>query len=238
MVSVIGCFSESAEAGLFRGSGSSDPKRGSETSVDVVFYLDTDKGIVENFTAIESIGKDASREPFLDVSSPIGNVEPSDFTSSDLNTLKEQLREVGGDDNDLGFITDNVVKYDLTFADDSELSNYKGTLYIPGLDASLAALDNIFASNNIETAEIPGILIRDFVKELDGENQKIIINGVESTIDLFGVGGSNPFNVKKVNKQNIPEPATAAGLLAVLAVGGLSLRKGDRSIKSKTIIKN
>ncbi|MEO1372998.1 MAG: PEP-CTERM sorting domain-containing protein [Cyanobacteria bacterium J06635_10] len=248
VVSIVGCFSESAEAGRFRVSGQSDH------SLEVDFILDTDKpfsGAIENFTAIK---EDNSENLVLNDRSPSGTVMPSQFTDSELDTLADRLEMLDIIDNiddtdEIEFDSSNVIEYDLRF---TGLPDYNGTLYIPyrndderdDLVASLAAFDDAFDSNeDIREEGIPGIFIRDFVPEADADTQKITINGVDKAVDIFGVAGqSGPFKVEKVN---IPEPTTAAGLLAALAVGGLSLRKGDklkghgssdRRVKSKAII--
>ena len=137
-----------------------------------------------------------------------------------------------------------VVKYDLNSFD--RLPNYEATLYIPyrtadervSLSSNLAAFENAFDTNEqIRNVGVPGIIVRDYVEQLDA-NQRITMNGVDKTIDFFGVANnpnSSEFNVERVN---IPEPTTTTlGWLAALAVGGLSLRKGNK-MKSKVKTNN
>ena len=159
-----------------------------------------------------------------------------------------QLNENLGDDE-----LNQVVKYNLNSF--NGLPNYEATLYIPyrtadekgSLSSNLAAFENAFDTNEqIRNVGVPGIIIRDYVEELDA-NKRITMNGVDKTIDFFGVADNVSSSEFKIEKVNIPEPTTGLGLLAALAVGGLSLRKGDklkgyglrdRLRKSKAIIKN
>jgi hypothetical protein len=213
VVGIVGCFSESAEAGRFRFSGNSD------NSVDADFILDTEKEIIEELTL-----KDVDGETFATAS--IGGVNASQF--EDFGEL-ESLLDRSIDPEDLGFTP--TIQYNLTFGTDEV---ERGILYIPsdfeGIDEdnpSVNNFDNIFENNSQDgklTQLIPGILIR---KEGDNE-----------IVENFGIGASEGFTVTELKKQGIPEPTTAAGLLATLFVGGLSLRKGDRRIKSKAIIRD
>lgn len=235
VVSIVGSFSESAEAGRFIFTGNSN------NSVQADFILDTDQERIEELTLKNVEGKQFA-------SSSIGGVDAFPIDRDELNKLVN-----GSLEND-ELLASEFIEYELTFNENNleGLDDLKGTLYIPyrtesernNLIDNLIAFDNAFATNpQIQDEGIPGILIRNFVEELDDEKQKIEIEGIDSIIEIFGVAGnSSPF---KVTKQDIPEPTTAAGLLAVLAVGGLSLRKGDklkghgssdRRVKSKAII--
>ena len=238
IVSIIGCLSQPAQAQLFRFSGQSDIKEGSDNSVLTEFFLDTDTGVIEDFTAIEL----TTGTPLLNVSSPRATVTTSELTTDERQTLSNLLAQL---DENLGEDELNqVVKYDLNSFDG--LPNYEATLYIPyrtadervSLSSSLAAFENAFDTNEqIRNVGVPGIIIRDYVEELDA-NQRITMNGVDKTIDIFGIADtpdSSEFNIEKVN---IPEPTTTTvGWLAALAVGGLSLRKGNK-MKSKVKTNN
>ncbi|MGB6296672.1 MAG: hypothetical protein WBF90_10845 [Rivularia sp. (in: cyanobacteria)] len=228
IVSIVSCFPQSAQALRARGSGSSDIKEGSNNSVFTEFILDTDAGVIQDFTAIEQ----TTGTPLLNVSSPRATVTTSELTTDERQTLSNLLAEL---DQNLGEDELNqVVKYDLNSFEG--LPNYEATLYIPyrtadergSLSSNLAAFENAFDTNEqIRNVGVPGIIIRDYVEELDA-NQRITINGVDKTIDFFGVAdnpGSTEFTIEKVN---IPEPTTTVGWLAALAVGGLSLGKGDK----------
>ena len=48
VVSLVSCFPQSAQAQLFRVSGSSDIKEGSNNSVLTEFFLDTETGVIED----------------------------------------------------------------------------------------------------------------------------------------------------------------------------------------------
>ena len=238
VVGLVSCFPQSAQAQLFRFSGQSDIKEGSDNSVSTEFILDTDTGVIEDFTAIEQ----TTGTPRLNVSSPRATVTTSELTTDERQTLSNLLAQL---DENLGEDELNqVAKYDLNSFDG--LPNYEATLYIPyrtadervSLSSSLAAFENAFDTNEqIRNVGVPGIIIRDYVEELDA-NQRITMNGVDKTIDFFGIAGnpdSSEFNVEKVN---IPEPTTTTvGWLAALAVGGLSLGKSHK-MKSKVKTNN
>lgn len=229
VVSIVSCFPQSAQAQLFRVSGSSDIKEGSNNSVLTEFILDTDTGAIEDFTAIEQ----TTGTPLLNVSSPRATATTSELTTDERQTLSNLLAQL---DENLGEDELNrVVKYDLNSFDG--LPNYEATLYIPYrtadergiLSSNLAAFENAFDTNEqIKNVGVPGIIVRDYVEQLDA-NQRITMNGVDKTIDFFGVANnpnSSEFNIEKVN---IPEPTTTTiGWLAALTVGGLSLRKGNK----------
>ncbi|MDY6902029.1 MAG: hypothetical protein SWZ49_28755 [Cyanobacteriota bacterium] len=229
IVSIVSCFPQSAQAQLFRFSGQSDIKEGSNNSVLTEFILDTDTGAIEDFTAIEQ----TTGTPLLNVSSPRATATTSELTTDERQTLSNLLAQL---DENLGEDELNrVVKYDLNSFDG--LPNYEATLYIPYrtadergiLSSNLAAFENAFDTNEqIKNVGVPGIIVRDYVEQLDA-NQRITMNGVDKTIDFFGVANnpnSSEFNIEKVN---IPEPTTTTiGWLAALTVGGLSLRKGNK----------
>lgn len=207
VVGVVGCFAESAEAGRFIYSGSSNK------TLDAEFILNTDKGIIEGLTL-----KKGDIEILSGASTD--SVNPSEFTDSDF----EELETLLGKDIDPEEFSP-AIKYDLTFDTDE----FKGTLYIPskleGLNIdnpSVSNFDNIFQNNKDQNEEIriPGLI------------------SIQGTAEDFGVVDSGPFTVTKIEKKSTPEPTAAAGLLTVLAVGGLSLHKGDRRLKSKAIIKD
>ena len=238
VVSIFGCFSQSAQAQLFRVSGSSDIKEGSNNSVLTEFTLDTDTGVIQDFTAIEQ----TSGTPLLNVNSSQATVTTSELTTDERENLSNLLAQL---DQNLGEDELNqVAKYDLNSFDG--LPNYEATLYIPyrtadergSLSSNLAAFENAFDTNEqIRNVGVPGIIVRDYVEQLDA-NQRITMNGVDKTIDIFGIADtpdSSEFNIEKVN---IPEPTTTTlGWLAALAVGGLSLRKGNK-MKSKVKTNN
>lgn len=244
VVSIVGCFSESAEARRTRFSGNSNADN-KNNSVFADFFLETDKPFSEAIDTF-SITEDGESLPFN--TSPRGSVTASEFTSDDVEELIGQLQQLSPEsdresiENQLrSELNDfNVVEYEFTL---DGLPSYQGTLYIPfeteseqnNLIASLTAFDNPkFFGEGI----IPGTIIRN-----PEDNDIILINDNTQAIDLFGVGGGG--EKFRVIPQDIPEPTTAAGLLAALAVGGLSLRKGDklkghgksdRRVKSKAII--
>ncbi|MEO1433618.1 MAG: PEP-CTERM sorting domain-containing protein [Cyanobacteria bacterium J06632_19] len=205
VVGIVGCFSESAEAGRFIYSGSSN------NGVDAEFILDTEKKTIEKLTL-----EDVDGEIFATAS---GGVNASEFEESDL---------LGINPGDLDFLP--AITY--TF----EENNLEGKLFIPfpsetenfsleGISVTSPSIENfdtIFENNKNQNGEvrIPGLI------------------SIQGNVEQFGTPGGDRFMVTKIVKQDIPEPTTAAGLLATLFVGGLSLRKGDRRVKSKAIIKN
>lgn len=237
VVGIVGCFSESAEAGRFILTGQSNQKQGSKNSVEAKFILDTDNGVIEDFKVIDLITGN-----LLNDSLPVEGetVKPSNFTDEERGFVNELLDKVKQSELDLD---NDLIQYELTGF--QGLPNYEVQLYIPyrtedeknSLASNLAAFDKAFADNpQIQDQGIPGIIIRDFIADIDGSQE----NSVDGkALDLFNVNSSgSTFTVKEIKKQSTPEPTTAVGLLAALAVGGLSLRKGDRRVKSKAIIKN
>lgn len=228
VVSIVSCFPQSAQAQLFRFSGQPNIKEGTNNPILTEFILDTDTGIVEDFTAIEQ----TDGTPLLSVSSPRATVTASEFTTDErqnLSNLLAQLNQNLGEDE-----LNQVVEYNFNSFDG--LPNYEATLYIPyrtedekdSLISNLAAFENALETNEqIRNVGVPGIIVRDYVEELDG-SQRVTIDGVDKTIDFFEIAdnpNSTEFTIEKVN---IPEPTTTVGWLAALAVGGLSLRKGDK----------
>ncbi|MEM7717105.1 MAG: hypothetical protein AAF349_26740 [Cyanobacteria bacterium P01_A01_bin.68] len=238
VVSIVGCFSQSAQAQLFRVSGSSNIKEGTNNSVLTEFTLDTESGIIRDFTAIEQ----TDGTPVLSVSSPRATITASELTTDERQTLSNLLAQLGqnlGEDE-----LNQVVEYNLNSFDG--LPNYEATLYIPyrtedeedSLISNLAAFENALETNEqIRNVGIPGIIVRNYVEELDA-SQRVTINGVDKTIDFFEVANNPNSSEFKVEKVNIPEPTTTTvGWLAALAVGGLSLRKGNK-MKSKVKTNN
>ena len=117
VVSIVGCFSESAEARRGRFSGNSDK------STEAVFELDTDNGGVIEKLMLEIQGDDEDDEKTF-ASASTGSVNASRFTGSDPN-----LSELGIELNPDNF----PIRYDLTFDQNNltGLDELTGTLYIP-----------------------------------------------------------------------------------------------------------
>lgn len=233
VVSIVSCFSQSAQAqtldDLFSFSGQSNIKEGTNNSLFTEFILDTDTGVIEDFTAIEQ----NTGTPVLNVSSPRATVTASEFTTDERQNLSSLLAQLGqnlGEDE-----LNQVVEYNLNSFDG--LPNYEARLYIPyrtedekdSLISNFAAFENALETNEqIRNVGLPGIVIRDYVEELDA-SQRVTIDGVDKTIDFFEVADnplSSEFSIERVN---IPEPTTTTvGWLAALAVGGLSLGKSHK----------
>ncbi len=229
VVSIVSCFPQSAQAQLFRFSGQSNIKEGTNNSVFTEFILDTDTGVIQDFTAIEQ----TAGTPVLNVSSPRATVTTSELTTNERQTLSDLLVQLDQnlDEDELN----QVVEYNLNSFDG--LPNYEATLYIPyrtedekdSLISNLAAFENAFDTNEqIRNVGFPGIIVRDYIEELDA-SQRITINGVDKTIDFFEVANNPNSTEFTIEKVNIPEPTTTTvGWLAALTVGGLSLRKGHK----------
>lgn len=234
VVSIVSCFPQSAHAqtldDLFSFSGFSNIKEGTNNSVLTEFILDTDTGVIRDFTAI---GEQTDGTPVLNVSSPRATVTPSEFTTDERQNLSSLLAQLNQnlDEDELN----QVVEYNFNSFDG--LPNYEATLYIPyrtedekdSLISNLAAFENALETNEqIRNAGVPGIIVRDYVEELDA-SQRVTIDGVDKTIDFFEIADNPRSTEFTIERVNIPEPTTTTvGWLAALAVGGLSLRKGDK----------